>query len=86
MAHLVRGLLDGDGSIINMRSQLASGAGLRGGIGTSTRPGHHASRQLVYGKHDSIALLWWLYADRGAPCLIRKREIWDAYRYRHSLA
>ena len=117
LGHLVRGLLDGDGSIVNgvwradttrrsdyyyeffrvqfvsgshahvdwLRSQLASHAGLRGGITTTLRPGRHASYRLAYGKHDSIALLRLLYAERDAPCLIRKRMIWDSYRDRNGL-
>jgi hypothetical protein len=38
---------------------------------------------LTYGKHDSITLLRWLYADPHAACLRRKRSIWDNYVGRH---
>lgn len=115
LAHLVRGLLDGDGSIINkiwradttrrsdyyyeylrvhfvsgsrdhvdwLHAQLRAALGLRGWIGTFERPDRHPSHRLAYGKHDSIALLEWLYADPNAPCLLRKRAIWENYRRRH---
>jgi hypothetical protein len=116
LAHLVRGLLDGDGSIIDkvwradtsrrsdywyewFRVQFVSGSrdhidwlhaklraelGLRGWVGARTRqPWPHPTYQLVFGKHDSIALSTWLYADRDAPCLFRKRAIWDDYAARH---
>jgi hypothetical protein len=39
---------------------------------------------LAYGKHDSIKLLKWVYADPAAPCLLRKRAIWDSYAARHA--
>ena len=113
--HLVRGLLDGDGSIINkvwradtsrqsdyyyewfraqfvsasrdhidwLHARLRSALGLRGWIGTRTTAGRHPTHKLVFGKHDSIALLAWLYAERDAPCLLRKRAIWDDYGRRH---
>jgi hypothetical protein len=115
LADLVRGLLDGDGSIINkvwladttrrsdyhyeylrvhfvsgsrahvdwLQAELRSALRLRGWIGTFLRPERHPSYRLAYGKHDSIRLLSWLYADRAAPCLLRKREIWDDYARRH---
>jgi hypothetical protein len=38
---------------------------------------------LGYGKHDSIKLLNWVYADPNAPCLLRKRAIWGDYATRH---
>jgi hypothetical protein len=41
---------------------------------------------LGYGKHDSIRLLSWVYADPAAPCLERKRAIWSDYRRRHDVA
>jgi len=118
LSSLVRGLLDGDGSVINkvwradttrrsdyyyeyLRVHFVSGSrehvewlwsrlratlGLRGWIGTFERPGRHPSHRLAYGKHDSIALLRWLYADRTAPCLLRKRAIWDDYARRSALS
>jgi hypothetical protein len=115
LPHLVRGLLDGDGSIIDrvwradttrrsdywyewFRAQFVSASwdhiawlhatlkqalGLRGWIGTRNSPGRNPSYKLVFGKHDSIALLAWIYADREAPCLLRKRLIWDDFAGRH---
>ena len=115
LPHLVRGLLDGDGSIIDkvwradtsrrsdyyyewLRTQFVSASrehidwlhqsfrsalGLRGWVATRTTAGRHPCYKLVFGKHDSIALLTWLYADREAPCLLRKRAIWDDYEHRH---
>ena len=68
-----------------LRSRLRAEVGLRGGIDFTSRPGRNAMGRLAYGKHDSIGLLRWVYADRDAPCLIRKRAIWDAYRQRHGL-
>ena len=119
LRHVVRGLLDGDGSIINgvwradmtrrpdryyyyellrvqfasasyahfdwLRPRLSLATGVRGAITTSQRAGQHAMHKLAYGKHDSIALLRWMYADRDAPCLLRKRNIWDDYARRHDL-
>lgn len=116
LSHVVRGLLDGDGSIINrvwradtsrrsdyyyeylrvhfvsgsrrhvewLKSRLGAALGLRGWIGTYPRPGRHPSHRLNYGKHDSIALLQWLFADRAQPCLLRKRQIWFDYLRRSS--
>jgi hypothetical protein len=94
MAHLVRGLLDGDGSIHFfsgsrahvewLHSELRAALGLRGWIGTLVRPDRHPSHRLAYGKHDSITLLEWLYADPNAPSLLRKREIWNDYVRRSS--
>ena len=115
LAHVVRGLLDGDGSIIDkvwradtsrrsdyfyewlrvhfvsasrahidwLHESLRGRLGLRGWVGTVSRPGRRPVHRLAFGKHDSIALLGWLYADRESPCLIRKREIWDDYARRH---
>ena len=111
---LVRGLLDGDGSIINkvradtsrrsdywyewlrvqfvsasrehidwLHGSLRSALGLRGWVGARMRVGHHPTYQLGFAKYDSITLLAWLYALRDAPCLLRKRAIWDDYALRH---
>jgi hypothetical protein len=119
LADTVRGLLDGDGSIINrvwradmtrrpdsqyfyeflrvhfvsasrahldwLRARLTVRLGLRGGISATVRPGRNPLYRLMYAKHDSIALMRWIYADRSAPCLVRKRDIWDSYRSRHGL-
>lgn len=115
LPHVVRGLLDGDGSIIDkvwradtsrrsdyyyewfraqfvsasrdhidwLHARLRSALGLRGWVGTRVTPGRNPTHQLVFGKHDSIRLLAWVYADRDAPCLLRKRAIWDDYASRH---
>ncbi len=118
LAPLVRGLLDGDGSITNgvwradtsrrsdyywewLRTRFASASrphlewlqqrlrlalGLRGWItGSPGRLGSHPVYALGYGKRDSICLLSWPYTEREAPCLQRKRAIWDEYRRRHGL-
>lgn len=114
LAPLVRGLLDGDGSISNavwkadttrrsdyyyewLRTRFASASpahlawlsarlrqqlGLRGWIWQDMSRGQGMG-SLSYGKHDSIRLLRWLYSDPNAPCLLRKREIWDRYVARH---
>ena len=116
LAHVVRGLLDGDGSIIDkvwradtsrrsdyyyewfraqfvsasrdhvdwLHAKLRSELGLRGWVGTRVPPGRNPIHQLVFGKHDSIRLLAWVYADREDPCLLRKRAIWDDYASRHA--
>ncbi len=116
LVHVVRGLLNGDGSIIDkvwradtsrrsdyyyewfrvqfvsasrvhvdwLHAKLRTVLGLRGWIGIrGTAARRNPTYQLNFGKHDSIALLHWLYADREAPCLLRKREIWDDYARRH---
>lgn len=114
LAPLVRGLLDGDGSISNavwkadttrrpdyyyewlrtrfssaspahlewLKGKLREQLGLRGWIWFDMTRGNGMG-SLSYGKHDSIALLRWLYADPSAACLERKRSIWDNYAARH---
>lgn len=114
LAPLVRGLLEGDGSISNaiwkadttrrsdyyyewLRTRFASASlphlewlkarlqaqlGLRGSIWVD-RNRENVLGCLAYGKHDSIKLLKWVYADPNAPCLLR-RAIWDNYAARHS--
>lgn len=116
LAPLIRGLLEGDGSISNaiwkadtsrrddyyyewLRVRFASASrthlewvravlqrvlGLSGWIWMDRRKSNPFG-QLGYGKHDSIKLLSWLYADPRAPCLARKRAIWDSYIARHPL-
>ena len=111
---LVRGLLDGDGSIIDkvwradttrrsdyyyewFRAQFVSAShehiewlhgtlrsklDVRGWISGRTIQGRHPSYKLVFGRHDSIRLLSWIYSDRDAPCLARKRAIWDDFARR----
>ena len=118
LAHAVRGLLDGDGSIVNkvsrfgstgrgdyyweylrtqfvsaseehlvwLRQKLQLAVGIRGYVsGGSPRGTRHPLYQLGYGKQESVRLLGWLYSDTDAPCLVRKRSIWDDYRKRHGL-
>lgn len=114
LSPLVRGLLEGDGSISNavwkadtsrrsdyfyewlrvrfasaslihldwLKQQLHEQLGLSGWVWVD-RTRVHAYGQLGYGKHDSIKLLNWVYADPAAPCLLRKRAIWDDYCRRH---
>jgi hypothetical protein len=115
LGHVVCGLLDGDGSIIDkvwradtsrrqdyfyewfrvyfvsasrdqitwLHASLRTALAVRGWIGTRTLPDRSPLHRLAFGKHDSIRLLSWLYADRAAPCLLRKRAIWDDYASRH---
>lgn len=115
--HVVRGLLDGDGSIVNtvgrygskasgepyyweclvtkfhsaslkhlhwLRERLNDALGIRGHICIDRRKGNDMY-SLRYAKRESQRLLPWLYADRDAPCLMRKRSIWDNYRRRHGM-
>lgn len=116
LAPLVRGLLDGDGSISNavwkadtsrrddyyyewLRVRFASASrahldwlrgvlvrvlGLSGWI-WEDRTKRNPMGSLAYGKHDSIKLLSWVYADPRAPHLARKRAIWESYVARHPL-
>ena len=107
---LARGLLDGDGSVVNriwradttrrsnyyrefLRTQFVSGSRkhlewlherlcaalpIRGWI-----RGQRRRWVLGFGKGDSTKLLPRLYPDPDAPCLARKRAIWEAYQLRH---
>ncbi len=115
LAPLVRGLLDGDGTITNavwradtsrrsdyyyewlrtrfvsaspphlewLQERLREQLGLRGWIWINLRRGNGLAC-LSYAKHDSHTLLAWLYSDPAAPCLLRKRAIWDDYAARHA--
>jgi hypothetical protein len=65
-----------------LKSRLAARLALRGWITFNSRRGN-AVGALGYGKHDSIKLLSWLYSDPAAPCLERKRAIWQDYRLRY---
>lgn len=115
---LVRGLLDGDGTISNfmsratkktypdyvyerflaqftsasrphlewLRACLAAALGVRGWIHRfPPRPPSKEFFRLNYGRADAIVLLKALYSDPDAPCLLRKREIWDSFRERHGI-
>lgn len=118
LMHVVRGLLDGDGSILNFTSvadttrrpdgsyryewfrarfvsasrahlvwlhaRLRAALPVTGAIRTTAREGHTIST-LEFGRWDSMRLLRWIYADRSAPCLLRKRAIWDNYAARYPL-
>lgn len=118
LCSLVRGLLDGDGSISNsvskadtsrrddyyyewlrtrfssasrthlewLKARLQMRLGLKGWISMETRDEGRMAGSLCYAKHDSIKLLSWLYLDRTAPCLERKRAIWASYAERHGLS
>lgn len=65
-----------------MKDRIAQALGLRGWIYFDQDRGNGVG-QLSYGKHDSIKLLKWLYSDVDAPCLYRKRAIWENYCRRH---
>jgi hypothetical protein len=67
-----------------LKARLSAALGLRGWIWFDMTRGK-GKGELTYGKHDSIALLSWLYSDRDAPCLLRKRQIWDDYSRRQPL-
>ena len=114
---LVRGLLDGDGSIINeiyradtgrrsdyyweylitsfnsgsgahlrwLREVLARVLNLKGSIHETTTSAGNPYFELRYAKVASTILLPLLY-PLGAPCLERKRDIWEAYVARHGPA
>jgi LAGLIDADG DNA endonuclease family protein len=66
-----------------LKERLQRRPGLRGWIWFDYSRGQGIG-VLSYGKHDSIKLLNWLYADRDAPCLLRKRAIWDDFCTRHA--
>jgi hypothetical protein len=115
---LARGLLDGDGTLLNkvyradtgrrddyyweylitrflsasrahltwLQSAIAGATGQIGTIGEVKRkeplPNRHPFYELEYAKRSSIVLLPLLYPPN-APCLERKRAIWDDYAKRH---
>ncbi|TMC74764.1 MAG: hypothetical protein E6J13_01010 [Chloroflexi bacterium] len=117
---LARGLLDGDGTILNkvyradtgrrsdyyweyLTTRFISGsrrhlAWLQSRLATTTRqmgilsevkrknplPKRHPMYKLEFGKRSSVVLLPLIYPP-GAPCLERKREIWENYARRHRL-
>jgi hypothetical protein len=113
---LVRGLLDGDGSIINevyradtgrrndyyweyLITSFNSGSGehvkwlrrvleralkITGSIQESTTSAGNPYFELRYAKGESSLLLPLLY-PASAPCLERKRDIWENYVSRHGL-
>ena len=107
----MRGLLDGDGSILDisydgtgkatsrryrtlitrfnsasrahldwLRGSLNDAIGIWGGLATLLVQGKNPFYQLSYAKRESMILLARLYADRSAPCLLRKRNVWDRWR------
>ena len=114
---LARGLLDGDGSIINevyradtgrrsdyyweyLITSFNSGSGkhitwlqgvlgrvlnLKGSVQETTTTAGNPYFELRYAKAASSILLPLLYPT-GAPCLERKREIWNTYVSRHGPA
>lgn len=114
---LIRGLLDGDGSIINevyradtgrrddyyweyLITSFNSGSAehiswlqrvlsrvlhLKGSVYETTTSAGNPYFELRYAKRASSILLPLLYPT-GAPCLERKRAIWDAYASRHAAA
>jgi hypothetical protein len=62
-----------------LRSKLRPIAGTRGYVEVRKLEGRHDFYKLQYGKAAAVALLTAFYADRTAPRLIRKWEIWDDY-------
>lgn len=119
LPHLVRGLLDGDGTVLNFTSKADTTRrpdgsyryewfrvtfvsasrphlawlqdrthdvlGIRGAIGMTARPPYSPIYRLQFGRWDSMRILPWIYADRDAPCLLRKRAIWDDYAARYAV-
>lgn len=118
LVHVVRGLLDGDGTILHrtsaadttrrpdrsyqyewfrarfisasrdhvawLQGRLRDALSVTGAIATNERDGRTTMFKLEFGRWDSMRLCAWLYADRTAPCLDRKRAIWLSYAERHS--
>ncbi len=107
---VVRGLLDGDGSILNLtyagggkargktyrtlitrfnsasrrhlewlRRRLQDRVGIAGSLATILTKRRTFFFHLSYAKRESEILLSALYADREAPCLLRKRDKWDRF-------
>lgn len=77
LAHLLRGLLDGDGSIKHaewVRERIGTRYGLSGGLWCED-----GMYQLTYAKRASLRLLPLLYPDPDVPCLQRKREVWQNF-------
>jgi hypothetical protein len=66
-----------------LRERIGRSLGLVGYVGTNRTKDGRVCYVLRYGKPASLALLTELYRDRLAPCLVRKRAIFDAYRARH---
>ena len=68
-----------------LKARLAEALNLRGWVWFDVTRGNGIGC-LSYGKHDSMKLLAWVYADEDAPCLVRKRVIWESYARRHPLS
>ncbi len=68
-----------------LHTQLRTALGLRGWIALEGEE-PQGVYVLGFGKSDSTRPLSWLYPDRDAPCLLRKRAIWDDYVRRHPLS
>jgi LAGLIDADG DNA endonuclease family protein len=62
-----------------LRDRLKTTRGLDGYVERIVRKKRHDLFRVKYGKRESIILLRLLYADPGAPCLERKRMIWNEY-------
>jgi hypothetical protein len=62
-----------------LRARLRPIAATRGYVEVLKREGRHDFYKLKYGKAASVALLTAFYADRGAPRLVRKWQIWHDY-------
>lgn len=112
-----RGLLDGDGSVLNywyagggkargkryegfatvfnsasqahlewLRAELKRAVGVNGAL-SAQRPTERGTVmwRLAYAIRESSVLLPLLYPSTAAPCLERKRLVWDDYARRHAL-
>ncbi|MDO8506474.1 MAG: hypothetical protein Q7S41_02575 [Candidatus Limnocylindria bacterium] len=62
-----------------LREEIHRELGLDGYVETRQQEGRHDFYRLKYGNRASMVLLSVLYADRGAPCLLRKRRKFDLY-------
>ncbi|MDE3111702.1 MAG: hypothetical protein KGK34_02040 [Chloroflexota bacterium] len=115
--HCARGLLDGDGSILDywydgtgkarggryealvtvfnsasrshlewLRERLGRQLGVMGALVAQPPKEHRAMMwRLAYAIRESTRLLPHLYASADAPCLLRKRLVWEGYARRHSV-
>jgi hypothetical protein len=65
-----------------LKTRLHDHLDLRGWIWLD-KSGANVVAHLNYGKHDSIKLLRWAYAESSDASLLRKRAIWTDYEARH---
>jgi hypothetical protein len=57
-----------------LQERVESLTGLRGGVGKRRRQGKRTIWYVRYAKHESMALLRWMYYAPGLPALVRKRR------------